>query len=81
MASRRFDPLEVFLQLESDARSFERITVAIHKDRLAFSARSAFQKSLEQCDRLGPKRAVPLFATFSKQSNLERRFPSNRLRR
>ena len=32
----------VFLQLEANAGGFERITIAIRKDRLAFSARSAF---------------------------------------
>ena len=71
----------VFLQLEADAGSFERISVPIHEDRLVFSARISFQESLQQFDSLGPERADPLFSAFTEQANLEGRFQTKGLGR
>ena len=69
----------VLPQLESNSGRFERTSVTVNKDGFIILTWPSFQESLQQCDSLRPQWANSLFSSFANQTNVERRFQSERI--
>jgi len=70
----------ILIQLEAEARSAQRFSVTVNKDRLCVGTRLALEQRFEQVERLGPEWTKSLFASLAKETDMGRGLESDGLR-